>query len=717
MDSGGFMKLFEEICSYKSLLSAFDRVEENGGTHGTDNITVEEFSVNLEQRLLGLRKELLESTYLPSPLCKVSITKPNGKIRWLSIPTVKDRIAQTSAAMILSPLLDKEFEDCSFAYRKNMSVQKAIYRIIGYRDKGYHWIVDADIESFFDEVDHEILMREMCKYINDSNVIELIKKWLSVDVEYKGGKTRLIKGIPQGSPISPLLSNLYLDFFDEALIDEKIKHVRFADDFVILCKDKPEAENALELTEDVLGKLKLSLNYDKTRLTNFNRGFEYLGMEFIRSMVFRPIYKDKHETDEQPVEKFPDSPTPPAAKKHENIIARSEETKQFKNEIPHCSRNDFPGANTVMATAFREALEEYGQDDFDEIFNERPEIEPSGGGNPFLRTLYLLEQGSVLAKEHERFHVLKDGKIVREIPALKIDQIMVFGNIQITTQAMKFCLEEDIPIILLSSRGKYFGAVESFKKTRVVLHKKQFEMAGDKKALEIGKAIVRTKINNSKVVIQRYNRKRKHLSFSHDIEIMNILLNKIPQACSQEELMGIEGAASVRYFSSMRALINGEEWGFNKREKRPPPDPINSLLSFGYTMLFYNIYAVVRMHGLHPYIGFLHSIRDGHPSLVSDILEEFRAPIIDSTVMNLIVRGSLKKEDFIIAADNGAPCLLKNDTRKVFIRAFENKMNSTVIHTSTGYKVDYRRCIDLQIQALKKVIDGKLTGYEPMAIK
>lgn len=699
------MKLFEEICSYKSLLSAFDRVEENGGTHGADNVTIEEFSLNLEKRLLELRKGLLEGTYLPSPLRKVSITKPNGKIRWLSIPTVKDRIAQTSSAMILSPFLDKEFEDCSFAYRKNMSVQKAIYRIISYRDKGYQWIVDADIDSFFDEVDHEILMREMCKYINDSNVIELVKKWLGVDVEYKGKKTRLIKGIPQGSPISPLLSNLYMDFFDEALIDEKIKHVRFADDFVILCKDKPDAEDALELTEDVLGKLKLSLNYDKTRLTNFNQGFEYLGMEFIRSMVFRPVYRDKLEIEEKPVKKI-ELPETEKRKQPSSLT-------DMKNPIQILP--DTP--DTVMATAFKEAMEESGKDDFDEIFNERPEIEPSAGGNPFLRTLYLLEQGSVLAKEHERFHVLKDGKIVKEIPALKIDQIMVFGNIQITTQAMKFCLEEDIPIILLSSRGKYFGAVESFKKTKVALHKRQFEMAGDKKALEIGKAVVRAKINNSKVLIQRYNRKRKHLSFNSDIEMMNLLLNKVPHACSRDELMGIEGAASVRYFSAMRTLINGEEWGFNKREKQPPPDPVNSLLSFGYTMLFYNIYAVVRMHGLHPYIGFLHSIRDGHPSLVSDLLEEFRAPIVDSTIMNLIMRSSLKKEDFIVPVNDGSPCLLKDDARKVFIRAFENKMNSTVIHTSTGYKVDYRQCIDLQTQALKKVIDGKLTEYEPMTIK
>ncbi len=294
---------------------------------------------------------------------------------------------------------------------------------------------------------------------------------------------------------------------------------------------------------------------------------------------------------------------------------------------------------------------------------------------------------------------------------------MLFGNIQVTTQAMKFCLEADIPIILLSSRGKYFGAVESFKRTNVALHKRQFELADDKRfALEIGKAIVKAKINNSKVLIQRYARKRPHLSIDAEIQGMNVLLDKLSTVDRHDELMGIEGAASARYFSAFRILI-GEEWCFKKRQKQPPPDPVNSLLSYGYTLVFYNIFAMIRMHRLHPYIGFLHGIRDGHPSLVSDLLEEFRAPIVDAVVLNLLMRGSLKKDDFVIYEDEGSPCLLKDDARKVFIKAFEGKMNSSISHGTTGYQIDYRRCIDLQVQALRRVIEGKSNKYEPMTIK
>lgn len=141
------------------------------------------------------------------------------------------------------------------------------------------------------------------------------------------------------------------------------------------------------------------------------------------------------------------------------------------------------------------------------------------------------------------------------------------------------------------------------------------------------------------------------------------------------------------------------------------------MLSYGYTLLFYNIYAMVRAHGLHPYVGVLHAMRPGHPSLVSDLLEEFRAPVVDALVFNLIMRGRLSMEDFLLPEIDGPSCMLKDGARKTFIKAFESKMNSTVTHGPTGYQVDYRRCVDLQVQTLKRVIEGRAQRYEPFTIK
>ncbi len=178
------MNLFEEICSYSNILSAFDRVEENAGGPGVDNVTIEEFSLSLNETLMSLRNDLLEGKYKPGALLKVGIPKDDGGVRWLSIPAVRDRVVQTAAAMVLSPILDSEFEECSFAYRKGRSVKKAVQKIIDYRDKGYVWVVDAVITSYFDEIDHDILLKEISKYIDDEKVIHLINVWLKVDVVY-----------------------------------------------------------------------------------------------------------------------------------------------------------------------------------------------------------------------------------------------------------------------------------------------------------------------------------------------------------------------------------------------------------------------------------------------------------------------------------------------------------------------------------------------------
>jgi CRISPR-associated protein Cas1 len=700
---GGHLNLFDQIASYENLLRAFGKVEENDGAPGIDRVTIGDFSFDLQNNLRAVREKLISGHYRPSPLRKVSIPKDNGKLRWLSIPTVRDRIIQTSASIVLTPILDREFEECSFAYRKGYSVDKAIRRIVELRDEGYVWIVDADILSFFDEVDHELLLAEVRKQIDDEAVISLLLSWLKAEVVYKGEVSRLTGGIPQGSPVSPLLSNLYLDVFDEALIEGGYRHVRFADDFVILCREMPDAEEALELSETVLKKLELSLNNEKTRLTSFNQGFRFLGMEFIRSMVFKPEYEEAAELYEVQENK--------SLKGGETVnesTADGMDTKYYeKAAMP----------DTVMGDALREAVEESGTDSFECLQSKRSEIEPSAGSNPLLQTLYLLEQGAVLSKEDGRFIIIKHDEVIREIPAIKVDLILVFGNIQITTQAMKFCIREEIPVLLHSTSGNYLGEISSFTGARPVLHKKQFDFAhNDMQSLNIAKEVVRAKVSNCKVVLQRYARKREHVDISSEIAVINRLLDSLESVSSRDELMGREGTASARYFSAVRALVD-ESWGFKRRTKHPPTDPVNSLLSYGYTMLFNNIYAVVRMRGLHPFVGFLHGIRDGHPALVSDMLEEFRAPVVDTVVFSLVLRRSLKMDDFHISEDAGMPCRLKENAKKLFIRAFESKMNSGVTHPASEKRTDYRRCLDLQANIIRRVIEGEQPEYTPFLIK
>jgi CRISPR-associated protein Cas1 len=335
--------LFDQLTALPILVRAFDRVEENQGGPGVDGETVLDFGVFLERNLMNLQKELVMGTYRPSPLLRVYVEKTDGRQRPLSIPTVRDRVAQTAAAMVLTPLLEPEFEDVSYAYRQGRSVDQAVRHILALRARGYHWVVDADIQSYFDEIPHDRLQECLRQYVDDTRVLALVQQWLTVEVQDQGERFRLQQGVPQGSPLSPLLANLYLDRFDEAHIARGHKLVRFADDFVILCKSRPKAEAALEMSEEVLRDLQLVLHPTKTHITNFDKGFRYLGVQFLRSMAFRPQYPE-----ELPEAGVPVYPTPSQVS---TVVAATEEAPTV---IPSPLLS--PQDGTAIATALREAL-------------------------------------------------------------------------------------------------------------------------------------------------------------------------------------------------------------------------------------------------------------------------------------------------------------------------------------------------------------------------
>ena len=511
--------------------------------------------------------------------------------------------------------------------------------------------------------------------------------------------------MPQGSPLSPLLANLYLDRFDETLTDRGYKLIRFADDFVILCKSRPKAEAALELTEAVLDDLQLSLHPGKTRITHFDHGFRYLGVQFLRSMAFRPKYADEVPEHLKPVHV---PPVQAAAGRAETSMA------------PTHTKTPLPAEGTAVAEAFREALGELPSEEAKKLWDDLCDVTeeadfplPTVGHDPYLRSLYLMEQGAVLAKEDERFVVRKSGAILRKIPALKVDQILVFGNVQITTPAMHFCLLEDIPIFLLSSRGRYYGVVESSATDKVLLHRDQFtRMAEPDFGLHVARELVRGKVVNSRALLLRSARRRGSESLRLAAEALQQIQERLSAAASLDTLRGLEGTAAARYFSVWPELL-GEEWPFAGRKKRPAPDPVNALLSFGYTLLFYNTYALVRAQGLHPHVGVYHALRPGHAALVSDLMEEFRAPVIDATVLALLHRRQVRPDDFRMPAEAGMPCLLTDAARKKVTQTFEKAFSRSVTHPDAGGHCDYRRAIALQAQRLVAVIKGEQMLYQP----
>ena len=278
---------------FDSLCASFNRGKENHGCAGVDGVTIEQYEGNLDINLKIMHKELIEQTYWPLPLLKILVDKGNGEARALCVPTVRDRVIQAAVLQIVEPILEREFEDCSFAYRKGRSVKQAVFQVKEYYEQGYRWIVDADIDAFFDSVDHALLLAKFKKYVSIPYIQELIELWVKAEIWDGESLTVLQNGIPQGSPVSPILANLFLDELDETLLKKGYKYIRYADDFVILCKKPGEAKHALQLSKQTLEKL--LLNLDEEQILSFEDGFKFLGVTFVRSMIMVPFDRPKKE--------------------------------------------------------------------------------------------------------------------------------------------------------------------------------------------------------------------------------------------------------------------------------------------------------------------------------------------------------------------------------------------------------------------------------------
>ena len=264
--------LWEDICSEENLRQAWMRVKTNMGSPGVDRVSIEEFESNLSNNLELLRSLLKQNTYHPLPMLVIQVKKGDGGKRTLNIPTIRDRIVQEACLLILQPLFDKGFLNCSYGYRPGMSAQGAIARIERNIRRGRNWIIDADIENFFDSVDRKLLMQFVSEKISNPRVIRIINECIGKEGE---------KGLPQGSPLSPLLSNIYLHRLDERMIRGQWNYVRFADDFVTLCTSKDEATKAIDIAREVIeGQLLLAINESKTRICRAEEGFVFLGYRF-----------------------------------------------------------------------------------------------------------------------------------------------------------------------------------------------------------------------------------------------------------------------------------------------------------------------------------------------------------------------------------------------------------------------------------------------------
>ncbi|MBR2758350.1 MAG: group II intron reverse transcriptase/maturase [Exiguobacterium sp.] len=274
--------LMEQILSRENLIRALNRVVRNKGSHGVDGMPVQNLRAHVIEHWDTMKVELLSGTYQPQPVRRVEIPKPDGGVRLLGIPTVMDRLIQQAIAQVLSSIYDPMFSDHSYGFRPNRSAHGAVKKAQGYIADGNRWVVDIDLEKFFDRVNHDKLMGLLAKQIEDKRLLKLIHKYLKTGIMINGVVTDNEEGTPQGGPLSPLLSNIVLDELDKELEKRGHQFVRYADDCNIYVKT-PKAGNRVmrSVTSYIEGKLKLKVNGNKSAVDRPWRR-KFLGFSFTK---------------------------------------------------------------------------------------------------------------------------------------------------------------------------------------------------------------------------------------------------------------------------------------------------------------------------------------------------------------------------------------------------------------------------------------------------
>jgi RNA-directed DNA polymerase len=276
---------------------AFRNVRRNRGAAGIDKVSIGMFEANLGQNLLALMRDLKTGTFQPLPGRRVHIPKGPGQTRPLGIPAVRDRVAQEVLRLLLDPLFERVFHDDSYGFRKGRNCHQAVLRVLQLHRQGYTYVLDADIQGFFDNIPHPVIMAGLTAEVADGNILRLVERFLRAGVMEAGVFRPSTVGTPQGGVISPLLANIALNHLDWHLHEHGYCFVRYADDFVVLCRTEAQLHEAHAVVQKQLTSLGLTLSAEKTRATQFREGFAFLGFAISSwAVIMRPKAVEKFKT-------------------------------------------------------------------------------------------------------------------------------------------------------------------------------------------------------------------------------------------------------------------------------------------------------------------------------------------------------------------------------------------------------------------------------------
>ncbi|RUT03858.1 hypothetical protein DSM106972_047720 [Dulcicalothrix desertica PCC 7102] len=663
----------------EQLLAAWYHIRCGSRSAGVDGITVDLFAASADSQIQMILNQIQQQSYHASPAKGFYVTKKNGAKRLVGIPTVRDRIVQRLLLEEMYLPLENAFLDCSYAYRPGRSIQKAVQHLYGYYQSQPKWIIKADIANFFDNICHALLLTVVDNLKLEPILMQLLQGQVKAGVVIGGQTIFQNKGVLQGGILSGALANLYLTYFDQKCLDHRIKMVRYGDDFSIACDTWREANQILDKVTHWLGELYLHLQTEKTQIYASHEEFIFLGHRFANGKVY--------------------APPPPDTKRKGEWTTTESGYPYFRpkaRELKFESR--FPKACDISKPS------------------NLPKAPTTHLWHDSMSTLYVSDQGAHLSIKNHQFQVYYQGELRIKIPATRVSSIVLFGCCNVSHGAVTYALRRRIPIIYLSQKARYYGRYQAESNAKIKYLIQQVMCSQKPEFIrKQAESIVWAKLHNSRALLLKLNRRRPSRKAASAIDLIANLMDDLPQAESIDALRGYEGKGATLYFQALGSLFTGV-FAFDKRTKRPPTDPINSLMSLGYTLLSQNIFSLIQAVGLHAHFGNLHVPDENHPALVSDLIEEFRAQLVDSLIAYLINSKIFTPEEFTPPDEKGGVYLQPHSIKK-FLKHWEEKLQSEITHPHTGYQVNFRRCIELQVWEYVACLMGEIDVYRPMVWK
>jgi group II intron reverse transcriptase/maturase/CRISPR-associated endonuclease Cas1 len=758
------MPEFENIFSYANLLTAWDNIKQKNKAGGIDNISISAFQNEISLNINNLQKELLENNYIPEPYKRIFIEKNETELRPIGLLTIRDKLVQQCILNYYRFKIEKQFTDTSYAYRINKSHTKAINRIQDFINRGCRWVCPIDIDNFFDNINRQKLINKCRNIFSNERILKLIEMWIKTGIIQRGKYVQSDKGIAQGGVISPVLSNIYLDEYDKAMLSNKYFNVRYADNILLISKDQQFLLESLKFTREFLqNNLDLSLNKIENDSVSISQPFTFCGIQFDqgKKLIDPSKYRKLITTFQSLLDKESLSVSLIKINEHLDGIRRyyvpfdaieqikllndnfvSMISKKLFKELDQKITGNLTDAKKILMQINLLTDENTGSKEtlVNKILSRIKEEKQEREQKPVVKSeaekavdkkrkiyqkiwynnldIHISSINSHIGKSGYKIIVRREGKTKNEISADKIQNVLISaGGVTISSDAVKLCVEKEIRINYFDTIGRPYASVIPAISPLLSLTNFQFEALNNVKGKVIIKELVSTKIKNQLSLIKYFTKNKKITKETaatllieaermneYVIEIKNLSLDlNIDEI--RGKTFGFEGLSASSYWQMLKMIIPAD-YGFEKREHQNAFDVVNMMLNYAYGILYTRILNAVTISGLNPNISFLHKEQTNKPTLIFDLIEQFRAPVADKAVVAILTKNSK-----VTKTKN----LLSDDTRNKVAKKVLTKLNTEIYYK--GKSISFNDIIFSVVKNLVSYLKSEEKKFKPFLSK